>query len=90
VVQVWNTQAIPFPKGQFGIAFTHAADQPPQTYVDLFSLTDGFMARVRLGLNPELGKNVRVWDADESGRLLISYIDPEGNPVLARTNPLEL
>lgn len=90
VVQVWNTQAIPLPKGQFGIAFTHAADQPPQTYVDVFSMTGGFVERMRLGLDPELGKNVRVWDADESGRLLISYIDQEGNPVLARTTPLEL
>lgn len=90
VVQVWNTQAIRLPNDHFGIAFTHAVDQPPQTYIDVFSMMGGFKARVRLDLDPEIGKNVRVWDADESGRLLISYIDQEGNPVLARTTPLEL
>jgi hypothetical protein len=90
VVQVWNTQVVPMPNGQFGVAFAHAVDQPEETYVDLFTVDEGFLERVRLDLDPEIGNNIRVWDADNSGRLLISYVDQKGNPVLAKTTPLEL
>ncbi len=90
VIRVWNTQVVTLPGGRFGVSFTYADDQPPETYVDVFSLRNGFEERVRLDLDSQTGSRVRVWDADSSGRLLISFVDPEGNPVLARTTPLEL
>lgn len=88
IINVWDTRVVALPGYDFGVAFVFAATDRQISFMDVFDPATGFQQRFELTLPAGIANGpLSVWDSDEAGRLLISYRDPEGNPVLAVTKP---
>lgn len=88
MINIWATRVVSMPENRFAVTFIHADEDEKAAYLDLFSLELGFEDRFKLEVEGDNVRGpVRVWDSDGSGRLLVSFHDKSGNPVLARTKP---
>lgn len=90
-LNIWDTRVVELPGNRFAVTFIHAGKDEQAAYLDLFSLSSGFEGRFRMEVKSEMVRGpLSVWDTDEEGRFLISFHDKSGNPVLAKTKPIEL